>query len=1042
MKAEEVDLKQGIKNFIAKLPGVRGFLKKWRAALTNIKTLKKQNADLKKQVVALKKKNQTYSKEIKKIKTEKESLDNEVKKLNTSVKNLKEQSAKGCVAADLARLRERYNDRKTEQMFLALCGEKAREMNLTYLDKIDYLEKEKPFVSIIMLNRDGMRNLQVLMPSLKEREFYKNFELICVDNASTDDSVAYLESWKDTFDITIIKNEENMSFSAANNLGAQYAKGDFLLFLNNDTEVTDGWLDELLFAMHDSENPGAVGAKLIYPQIPEGVTNSGKSYTVQHSGIRFKDVMREKAYFIQPYNMGNGTLDTDISYDVQERACVTAAVMLVKKEVFEAVGGYDEKYIYGYEDVDLCLKFYAAGYKNYYCPTCLVYHYEFGTQSKDVAKDVRIRRLHNMNVFKGKWQRYLAEKLYNDKLNGTQLFVKRKLTIGLVVTEAKQDTTAGDFFTAMEFAASIKKLGYQVKYLSRFGKKDWYDVGPEVDVLISLLDAYDISQIYNCKNDIITIAWARNWFERWCEKEYFDAFDMVFASSKTACQYVEEHSNKKAILFPIATNADRFVREEPLKLTEEEKERFTSDYAFTGSYWNVKRDIIDYLNPAEIPYDCKIYGANWEKIDKFKDNAQGFVVYSDMPKIYENTKIVIDDANHVTKAFGAVNSRVFDALAAGDLVLTNGVIGAEETFEGLLPSFDSKEEFNQKLTYYLEHEEERQELVEKLKAFVLEHHTYDARANRLKEILEGYMDDAVNEKEIDICGAMPDNETKKFWGDQHFAVGMKTEFEKLGYQVNILPRDRWYDKSTAKYVIVLRGTKPYYQPVLDGRKYIMWNISHPEDITLEEYNSYDYVFFASEKMCREIGPQLEVPSGVLLQCVDDEVMVYDEKPEKEYELLFIGNSRKIFRPILKDLLPTDYKLSVYGRNWEEFPVYDYVVDDYLDNGKVGQAYHDAKILLNDHWDDMRDNGIISNRIFDALAVGAFVISDEIPELDALFEGNVVTYHDREDLKEKIDYYMTHDEEREKKAKAGQQIVLKAHTFRDRVKDMVEVFDKL
>ncbi len=150
-----------------------------------------------------------------------------------------------------------------------------------------------------------------------------------------------------------------------------------------------------------------------------------------------------------------------------------------------------------------------------------------------------------------------------------------------------------------------------------------------------------------------------------------------------------------------------------------------------------------------------------KKIDKFKDNAQGFVVYSDMPKIYENTKIVIDDANHVTKAFGAVNSRVFDALAAGDLVLTNGVIGAEETFEGLLPSFDSKEEFNQKLTYYLEHEEERQELVEKLKAFVLEHHTYDARANRLKEILEGYMDDAVNEKEIDICGAMPDNETKK-----------------------------------------------------------------------------------------------------------------------------------------------------------------------------------------------------------------------------------------------------------------------------------------
>ncbi len=96
--------------------------------------------------------------------------------------------------------------------------------------------------------------------------------------------------------------------------------------------------------------------------------------------------------------------------------------------------------------------------------------------------------------------------------------------------------------------------------------------------------------------------------------------------------------------------------------------------------------------------------------------------------------------------------------------------------------------------------------------------------------------------------------------------------------------------------------------------------------------------------------------------------------------------------------------------------------EYMDNDKVGQAYHDAKILLNDHWDDMREYGIISNRIFDALAVGAFVISDDIPEITTLFEGNVVTYQTKEDLKEKIDYYLEHTEERDRMAKRGQEIV--------------------
>lgn len=840
-------MKKGIKNFILKLPGIRGFFNKWKKIKNDIDKLQKQNKAQQRTINDLKQQ----------LSDEKET----VNKLG--------------VMADMTNLR-----------FLQL------ERVLSSQSQI----KGTPLVSIIMLNRNGKRNLEVLMNSFHNRKFYDHFEIICVDNASTDDSVEYLESWKEEFTIKIIRNEVNMSFSAASNLGADNALGEYLLFLNNDTEVTDGWLDELLLAMQQAEHPGAIGGKLIYPQIPAGTINEGKSYSIQHKGIAFKDSFRAKSYFIKPYNMGKGETDADFGEEqLAECIGVTAAVLLVKKSVFEEIGGYDEQYIYGYEDIDFCLKLSKAGYRNYYCPTCLVYHYEFGTQNKDEAKEIKIRRLHNMDVFKGKWQSYLSEKLLEDKLLKKRIYTEEKLVVGLVITEADMKATDGNSYTAIKFSNALVKSGYEVKYLSQGGEKDWYDVGIDVDVLISMLDGYDISAIYNIKSDLIKIAWAVERVERWCEREYFAQFDLFFACSGADSQYIEAHSNQKAVLFPAVTDENINAKE------------------------NVQR--LSLLSGREQDFDEK----------------------------------------------------------------------CAETF---------------------------------------------------REILLDFNKDSVDQNRIDILGAMPDDDSKKFWGDQHFAEAMKKQFERNGYRVCIRSKNHWYDRSNAKYIVVLRGTKPYYPSVKEERKYIMWNISHPEDVTIEEYNMYDYVFFASVRMHKDLQGKIAPKSSVLLQCVDEEVMTCSDSIEKQYELLFVGNSRHVFRQILKDLLPTEHKLSVYGRHWDEFPVKDYVVGEYIENNKVGQAYHDAQILLNDHWDDMREYGIISNRIFDALAVGAFVISDDIPEIQSLFEGNVVTYSTREDLKEKIDYYLKHPEERQQKAKRGQEIVLKAHTFAHRIKNMQEIIRKL
>lgn len=820
---------KGIKNFIAKLPGIRGFLRKWRNMLAEINALKKESAGLKKQITVLKKKNADFSGKVKQLNAEKKIMNTELTKADRQMKKLREDAAKGCLMADLARLQELQFERKTERMFWKADPSLEQSGELKHMEEIRFLEEKRPLVSIIRLDQNG--------------------------------------KW---------------------NQDAETTESEYLLFVNKDTEITDGWMDELLIAMREADRPGAIGAKLVYPEIPAGMANEEKSYMLQHTGIGFKDVIREKAHFIQPYNMKNGQPDLDFNMELQERIAVSKNAMLIKKTVFDEIGGFDDRYIGEYADVDLCLRLYQAGYKNYYCPKALVYSDSVEDRVEDI-KEKKRRCTHDLMVFKGKWQRYLAKQLFNDKISQSHMFTEQKLTIAFAVSDAKTGTDAEEYYHALFFGAALEALGCKVKILSRTAKKDWYNVGVDTDILVPVCPDYDIEAVYNCKNDLIRILWQQK--------------------DNTVCLKLEMEAGQDK-----AADMDC---------------RFDLDY-----------DLYD-----------------------------------------------LSCMNEKTPA-------------------------------------------------------EKKEYLAEQKAYVIKNHIYEDAAHEFVQMISGCFDVPVCSDEIDICGAMPDDESKKYWGDQHFAVGMKKEFEKLGYKANVLPRDRWYDQSRAGYVIVLRGKNPYYRPMGDNRKYIMWNISHPDDVTIDEYNSYDYVFFASQKMHDEFASKLHVPSGVAQQCVDDSAMVYEEGHDKQYELLFVGNSRHVFRPILKDLIPTEHKLTVYGRHWENFPVQDYVVSDYMDNSKVGQAYHDAKILLNDHWDDMRENGIISNRIFDALAVGAFIISDDIPEIHELFGDNVVTYHGREDLKEKIDYYLKHEEERDAKAKAGQKIALNGHTFRDRVAVMVKVIREM
>ncbi|MEE3418522.1 MAG: glycosyltransferase, partial [Methanosphaera sp.] len=413
---------------------------------------------------------------------------------------------------------------------------------------------------------------------------------------------------------------------------------------------------------------------------------------------------------------------------------------------------------------------------------------------------------------------------------------------------------------------------------------------------------------------------------------------------------------------------------------------------------------------------------------KFSKYTKGFVHYEDMPKVYSSCKIVIDDANHVTKEWGSVNSRVFDSISSGKLVVTNGTKGNDEIFNGEIPEYHSEEELTDIINYYLINSDEREEKIKYLQKIVLQKHTYKHRADTLKEVLKEYY----SKPKIIIKTPVPSWDEIHKWGDFHVAEGLKDEFKKKGYEVKIQMLSEWDDfsDSIGDIVIVLRGLS-FYKPKVQHFN-IMWNISHSELVSLNEYELYDHVFIASRYWAEQLKDKVKVPVECMWQCTDNHKFFPEYDEEYESELLFVGNSRRVFRKILKDLLPTEHNLSVYGADWEGLIDKRYIKGTHIPNKDLHKAYSSCKILLNDHWEDMSEKGFISNRIFDGIACGAYIISDQVVGLEDLFPGRVDTYNSREELDQLIEDALKNPK------KVSNDIT--GHTYGDRINQFLDLFD--
>ncbi len=266
--------------------------------------------------------------------------------------------------------------------------------------KIRYKLEGTPLISIIIPNKDHAADLKRCVTSIIEKSTYKNYEIIIVENNSiTDDIFSLYEDLKSLDErIKVIKYEGTFNYSKVNNFGVSKSNGEYVLLLNNDTEViTVNWLEEMLMYAQRSD-VGAVGAKLYYPDM-----------TIQHAGVVIGLGAHRTAghthYKLPKENLGYmGRL----CY-AQDVSAVTGACLLVKRTLWDEVNGLDETFEISLNDVDFCLKLLKKGYLNVFTPFAELFHYESASRGLDDSGEKAERYNRESELFRRKWAEALKK---------------------------------------------------------------------------------------------------------------------------------------------------------------------------------------------------------------------------------------------------------------------------------------------------------------------------------------------------------------------------------------------------------------------------------------------------------------------------------------------------------------------------------------------------------------------------------------------------------------------------------------------------------
>lgn len=264
-----------------------------------------------------------------------------------------------------------------------------------------------PLVSVVIPNKDHRADLDLCIRSILERATYKNLEFVVVENNSTEpETFAYYEKLQKEFSqVRVVKWEREFNYSAINNFGAGFARGEYLLFLNNDTEIIAPNLFEEMLGFCQRPDVGIVGARLLY-----------QDDTIQHAGVVVGFGGIAGHTFIGLHEAENSYFHRAMC--AQDYSAVTAACMMTTAEIFKQTGGFTEELAVAFNDIDYCMKVRAAGKLVVYAPYAVMYHYESKSRGLEDTPEKVARFNREIAIFARRWPDILqnGDPYYNPNL--------------------------------------------------------------------------------------------------------------------------------------------------------------------------------------------------------------------------------------------------------------------------------------------------------------------------------------------------------------------------------------------------------------------------------------------------------------------------------------------------------------------------------------------------------------------------------------------------------------------------------------------------
>lgn len=632
--------------------------------------------------------------------------------------------------------------------------------------------------------------------------------------------------------------------------------------------------------------------------------------------------------------------------------------------------------------------------------------------------------------------------------------------VGLKISAAENWNTWGDYILGQDFKKGIEQLGHKVypAYIDNFYplESEHTDIdiymhgfvpfNPPKDNKIKVLYLYYPLETANTEkfNNIDTAA-EPNWYS--LETELWD-YDLIAVASPIYQKEVER-LGLPTVFVPQFTNPEKFYYEYD--------EATAHDILFVG---RPGYERISAKWAIESGFDVALYGDGWQTKAPYKYFKGNYIDNNELHKYYASAKIVLNDTRPDMKAAGFISNRVFDVTASGGFLISDYMPEIEQFYGDSIPMFKTKAELKSLLDYYLTHPKKRKEKALAAQKVTLAYFTNTFAAKKIFDTLRAKQNLRDTDK---LVLQFPWDENSKYIGDywlgQDLEKGLKAaglEVKSYYYHSNFA-KDIFYQQaqnllymqfkfnhiepSVADKTSILYLYFPTFIPNRDKFKNTEDNLIHNTDAFLNnELEYFDMIATPAKNVYGEL--KARGYKATFIPQFTNPQKFYNEPDENiATDLLFVG-STWYDRVSARYAAELGYNLSVYGLNWEGKIPAQYLKDSFIDNNDLHRYYSSAKIVLSDHAEDLGAMGLVVNRLFDATALGAFVISEYSPYIEEIFGDTIPMFKNKQEFKQLVDYYLSHPEQRTAKAKAAQEITLKGYTNSIIGKKIKDLFIKL